>query len=170
MRLLAGFLQISSFFLPAKPRAISWLSSQARGRHDHYLLASQTLQTVAKTTRRVVCPLKSSLIALVKLVDRALRTRRVHGSLRGRSRWIAACWRQMVGSTEVVLVVAEAPHFQGRPDPRQASRRGRIRQSQSSGTAMFMPPPPGSNGMGCWSSTWRAGSRPSSGPRLSSPS
>src|SRR5690554_6680498 len=25
----------------------------------------------------------------------------------------------------------KAPHFQGRPDPRQASRRGRIRQSQT---------------------------------------
>lgn len=66
-----------------------------------------------ETALLMVCPLKSSLIALVKLVDRALRTRRVHGSLRGRSRWIAACWRQMVGSTEVVLVVAEGTAFSG---------------------------------------------------------
>lgn len=69
--------------------------------------------TSAYAFDEVVCPLKSSLIVLVKLVDRALRTRRVHGSLRGRSRWIAACWRQMVGSTEVVLVVAEGTAFSG---------------------------------------------------------
>ncbi len=61
----------------------------------------------------MVCPLKSSLIALVKLGDQAVRTRRVHGSLRDRSRGITECWRQMVGSTEVVLVVAEGTAFSG---------------------------------------------------------
>ena len=45
--------------------------------------------------------------------DWGLPTRRVHGSLRGRSRWTAACWRQMLGSTEVVLVVADGTAFSG---------------------------------------------------------
>lgn len=47
----------------------------------------------------LACPLKSSLIALVKFFDLCLSVRRVHGSLRGRPRWIAACWRRIVGST-----------------------------------------------------------------------
>ncbi len=40
----------------------------------------------------------------------------------------AACWRWMVGSAEVVCAVADAPQSRERPDPRQASRRGRIRK------------------------------------------
>jgi len=48
---------------------------------------------------QVECPHSSSLIALVKFFDCCLSVRRVHGSLRGRPRWIAACWRRMVGST-----------------------------------------------------------------------
>jgi hypothetical protein len=38
----------------------------------------------------------------------------------------ATCWRWMVGWTEVVCAVADAPQSRGRPHPRQASRRGRI--------------------------------------------
>jgi hypothetical protein len=62
-----------------------------------------------------------------------LRTRRVQGSLRGRSRWVAACWRQMVdrpkwSSQLLSMVLKDALHSWGRPDPRHTSRRGRIRE------------------------------------------
>ena len=67
----------------------------------------------ARPHASVACPLKSSLIAFVKLADWCLRARRVHGSLRGRTWWTAACWRQMVGSIEVVLAVADGTAFSG---------------------------------------------------------
>ena len=82
----------------------------------------------AQTRAVMACPLKSSLIALVKVFVSGWRLRRVQGSLRSRSILVAACWRQMVdrpkwSSRSSSLRLMAPPRSEGRPDPGHASRQ-----------------------------------------------